>query len=207
MVRRALPYVLTAAVGVGAPGCGGGSHQGARIPRSTTPLRPAPARRLPGRHYVAGCSEPRVSGGLPADYRQQSVVVGPVAIYPAKSEFPRTSAGDLLMRHPMPSRFAAQEADATVTSGARVTLVVPRQETRSLALLFDPSRYVDATRGYTLAEGDRAVTLSGCYKPYTQYSGGFVVTRLHCARLLVYGVRPGRPAETTLAFGRRNCRG
>jgi hypothetical protein len=206
-MRPALSYALTAAVAVGASGCGGGSHQVVRIPRSATPLRPAPARRLPGRHYVAGCSEPRVSGGLPTDYREESAVIGPVAIYPAKSEFPRTSAGDLRMRHRIPSRFAAQEADATVATGARVTLVVPRQERRSLALLFDPSRYVDATRGYTVAEGDRAVTLSGCYKPYTQYSGGFVVTRLHCARLLVYGVRPGHAAETTLAFGRRNCRG
>jgi hypothetical protein len=59
----------------------------------------------------------------------------------------------------------------TVAPGARVTIVVPHEERSTLSLLFDHSRYGDANRGYTVGEGDRAVTFPGCSRPYTQYPG------------------------------------
>jgi hypothetical protein len=88
-----------------------------------------------------------------------------------------------------------------------VTLVVPREERRRLSLLFDRSRYGDANRGYTIEEGDRAVTFPGCYRPYTQYQGGFVVAHPHCARLLVYAAGARGVSWARISFGAGACTG
>jgi hypothetical protein len=183
--------------------CGGSAAPGAPHSGALEPLDPAPSHRLPGRRFVAGCDDPRVSGGLPGDYRRESVVAGPVAIYPARSEFPRMPRDDFA---PVtrPSRYAAIEAAVTVAPGARVTLAVAARDRRDVALLFDHARWGDANRGYTVREGDRAVTFRGCFKPYTQYQGGFVVTRPLCARLIVRE-RGRRPVPALVSFGAETC--
>jgi hypothetical protein len=155
--------------------------------------------RLPGRRFVAGCEDPRVSGGLEVGYRRESVVVGPLAIYPARSEFPRLGRDDFRPVTP-PSRYAAIEAAVTVARGAHMTVKVPREERRTLALLFDSARWADANRGYTVREGDAEVTFPGCFEPYTQYQGGFVVTARQCARLIV-SERGAKPRVATISFG------
>jgi hypothetical protein len=188
--------------------CGGGQATRTRLSSAPQPLRPEPAGRLPGRHYVAGCSDPRVTGGLHPDYKRESVVAGPLAVYPAASVFPRLRPYDFVPQSPSAHvlRFAGFDAAVTVAVGARVTVVIPRQEQKYLAFLFDDTRYSDANRGYTVAEGDSAVTFPGCYRPFTQYRGGFVVTRPLCARLLVYGRQESRAEHMTISFGARACK-
>jgi len=185
-----------------------GRDQGAtnaRAWRTARPLDQTIRHRLPGRRFVAGCEDPRVTGGLASDYRRESVVAGPLAIYPARSEFPRLPRDDFApVSDSGPARYGALEAAVTVAPGARVTVSVPREDQRSLALLFDSTRWSDANRGYTVREGDRAVTFPGCRAPYTQYSGGFVVTRPQCAHLIVQA-QGARPVRATVSFGARAC--
>jgi hypothetical protein len=198
------PLIATAiAVAVLLAACGGRAAPRASSPHARPPLDPTPSRRLPNRHFVAGCDDPRVTGGLPNDYRRESITAGPLAIYPARSEFPHLPRDDFV---PVtrPARYAAVEAAMTVLPGADVTVAVGAGARSTVAFLFDSARFGDANRGYTVREGDRAVTFHGCFKPYTQYQGGFVVTRPQCAHLTVRG-RGLRPVETIVSFGAGAC--
>lgn len=143
-----------------------------------------------------------MSGGLPADYRRDSVVAGPLALYPARREY--AAMTDFAPRERHPSRYPPLDMAVTVARGARVTVAIPRDEAKRLALLFDGRRTAHASGGYAVHEGDRAVTFPGCSSPYTQYQGGLVASRPQCARLRIYGAARG-PVERTIRIGRRSC--
>jgi hypothetical protein len=178
-----------------------------KAPRSLA-LNPHTSHRLRDRHFVAGCEDPRVTGGLPANYRRDSIVVGRLALYPARREWAQQPADSFapVTGHGPHARFASIDASAVVAPGPPVSIVVPRAEQQMVSLLFDSTRYGDANRGYTVREGDRIVTFPGCSRPYTQYQGGFVVSRAMCAKLL-FQVGDQAPLESTIAFGRRKCAG
>jgi hypothetical protein len=193
--------LLLAVAAVAVVGCGASSSHrvASHVQRGLDPHRD---HRLPGRHYVAGCEDPRVSGGLPADYRRDSVVAGPLALYPARREY--AALTDFAPRARHPSRYPPLDMAVTVAPGGGVTLVIPPGEQGRLALLFDGRRSSDASGGYTIEEGDRAVTFPGCTHPYTQYQGGLVASRPQCARLLIK-VAGSTTLERTVRIGKRHC--
>lgn len=160
-----------------------------------------------GQGYVLQCGNPRVTGGLPRDYQSSSLTAGPIAIYPARSEYPQLSRDDfpLSNRHARPLRFPPLEAAVTVAAHHTVIAALVTTGRPHAAFLFDRALFTDAERGYTLAEGEQRVTFVGCDTPYTQYQGGFVVDRAQCARLDIFIDRARRPIRRTLEFGRRQC--
>jgi hypothetical protein len=200
-VTRRAALLLAVAVAAVAVGCGASSSHrvASRVQRGPDPHVD---HRLPGRHYVAGCEDPRVTGGLPPDYRRDSVVAGPLALYPARREW--AGLTDFAPRAKHPNRYPPLDMAATVAPGARVTVTIPRGAERRLALLFDARQAPDSSGGYTIQQGDRAVTLPGCFRPYTQYSGGLVASWPQCVRLRIQPAG-GKPLERTVRIGRRNC--
>jgi hypothetical protein len=215
-MRRWLPSAvgLCAFALLGLTACGGADRASTRpastppsAPASTVAMRPLPERRLAGRRFVAACDNPRVTGGLDASYRKRSVIVGPLALYPARSEYPSLSRDGFRRKSGADGvpRFNAIEAVATVAPGSEVTITIPRPAQAHVALLFDHTAYTHADRGYAIDDGETAVTLPGCYMPYTQYQGGFVVNRPGCVPLAIHLRGQRQPIQRVISFGAGRC--
>ncbi|HEY0631855.1 MAG TPA: hypothetical protein VGC98_07350 [Thermoleophilaceae bacterium] len=161
-----------------ASSCGGGSdHQ-----RASSPVR--------------GC-DARIEGG-PLPRRPGDKVIGGVNFFnlPASwSDAQATEAKDGPGYQPPPGLNAQpMKQIVTVPGGTTITVVVPREERRWFALLFDTS----PPRG--LARTESAITFTACGRTrsrlgYTEFNGGVYVDfdraprRGRCARLYVH--RPG----------------
>jgi hypothetical protein len=115
------------------------------------------------------CLQPVISGGLPATYLRESTVIGPLAIYPAKAEYPNFRPGDFapVSGHSVSARFSSLDAAVTVSAIGRVTVSIPANQQDHARLLFDRSRFGNA--GYRLSDGSGSYTFIGCKNPYTQY--------------------------------------
>ena len=184
--------------------------------------------------YVAPCPS-GVSGGLPADYQRESLLAGPLALYPVRAGYARyparyiASIRDNLrrdlrelrvgtrrdrivrarrrasLRRASDHRYPSFEAAATVAPGHAVTLAVAAEDRAHVAFLFDSRAWEHAREGYAIADGDAAVTFRGCTFPYTQYQGGFVADGPRCATLDAWVDGEPQPERRVVSFGSGDC--
>lgn len=188
LVSRRLSLI---AVTAACAACGQSAH--------TTTRTAAPVPRTPR------CPLPLISGGLPATYLQQSTVIGPVAIYPARSEYPNLRADTFapVSGHAAAARYSSIDAAVTVSALGRVTVSIPRGQQDHARLLFDRTRFGNA--GYRLSDGSPSYTFIGCRSPYTQYQGGFIITEPGCVDLQVRTAGTSPVERGRLQFGTRGC--
>jgi hypothetical protein len=195
-------YVLAAGASVAAAALTAGgcdsSGSGAQHPTAAAASKAPP---LPGCAPSAG--RPVITGGLPRTYRSSSVVVGPLAIYPARTEYPRLKVRDgVTIRHRR-KLYAPVDASVTIPYGQVAQLRLARPARRAVTLLFDRSRF-RSNGVYRFSDGTAQATFRGCERPYSQYVGGFLVSRRTCANVTVR-TRGSAQASGVLAFGRRRC--
>lgn len=188
--------VIVAAVVV-ASGCG--SSRSKVQPLAGT--APAKARQLPG--CEVSPKRPVITGGLPGNYRSESVVVGPLAIYPARSEYPHLKVSDAVTIRHGRKLYAPVEAAVTIPYGQVARLRLASSARRAVTLMFDRTRF--RSNGlYRFSDGRALATFRGCERPYSQYQGGFLVARRACAPVTVSG-RGSAKASGVLNLGRRRC--
>jgi hypothetical protein len=172
-------------------------------PTTAAPTRPPG----PAGAFVRTC-ESSVYGDLGDGWREQSVVVGPLA-FVALRYAARQPAVDFRRRG---GRYQGLKALAVVKAGATVTLTVPAAERRHLSLLYDPGAWKEDNR-YRIADGDTAVTFQSCPPAQTplgadgtQFNGGFLVAGPRCATLEVSTPQWRAPRRVTVSFGAGRCR-
>ena len=134
--------------------------------------------------YLAPCPS-GISGGLDAGYERDSLVVGPLALY---------EAGQY-------GRYPGLDSVATVRAGHAVTLAVAPEDRTHAALLYDHRAFVHAGHGYTVADGDSAITLRGCTAPFTEYVGGFVLDGPRRVTLEAWVDGAAEPVRRVVPFG------
>ncbi|HYT81058.1 MAG TPA: hypothetical protein VEQ37_17735 [Actinomycetota bacterium] len=188
--------LLAACTGPGTPEGGSPSRSPAPSEVSTTTLSPTG-------YYVRTC-EQKVYGDLGKDWRDRSVVVGPIAFVglPFAATAPR--------REFVPDKdgFKSVKALAVVDRGTEVTVSVPRDDRGHLALLYDP----EAFNSRQIADGDTEVTFRACPKGDpsfpgpTQFNGSFIVDGPQCATLEVR-VGDGLLRRVDVSLGRGTCAG
>jgi hypothetical protein len=153
-----------------------------------------------------GCEE-SVSGDLGRDWRDSTIVVGPlglVAIWYANES-------DKSFRHLGKNRYRGQKVLVLVRRGKTVTLVVPEEARRVVSLLYDPDRW-RMRNAYRVAEGNVVTTFRACegvfgVRPheYTQFNGAIVVAGARCVPLDVYAEGSDEPLRAMLSFGAGRC--
>ena len=195
---RATATVIAIAAGTLTTGCSGaspspGAHDAARPGQSSVAV------------FSPTCGV--VSGGLPPDYKAHSLVTGPVALYRARewaaypSRYMHNEREGLQQalrgehrpreRHRLRTllrrtekdravRYPPFESALTVDAGHRATITVVGAARAHFAWLFDPRAWVDAGRGYRVIDGEQAIQVTGCRRPYAQYQGGFVLDGPRC---------------------------
>jgi len=170
------------------------------------PSGPTPSGTGTGNSYVASCSA-SVYGKLPRNWKQDSVVVGPLAfdaLRVAGTEPPSDIHGDGI----------GWKVVTVVAKGHRVTVSVPASAADREALLYDPGAF-RADGNYTLADGERSVTFEACQpggSPYrtfgarggTQYAGGFLINGPTCLSLDVQS-DGGQPTRVRIPLGAGTC--
>jgi hypothetical protein len=156
---------------------------------------------------VRACDD-AVYGDLGRDWRNQTVLVGPVGLV---GRF-YASQPKRIFQALRKGLYPAQKVLLLVRRGKTVTLVVPPSARQSVSLLYDPTVWKNSN-AYRVAEGDAAMTFEACEglygaRPheYTQFNGGFVVAGARCAPLDVHAEGSDRPLRATLSFGAGRCR-
>lgn len=167
-------------------------------PESPKPARPAPqqAARDPGppqeviRAPERGCME-RAEGRLPEDWREASVVVGPLILPNAR----RLASRDWGPRAPdrLPVKLIA-----LVAPGERVVLRVPPGERERVELNYGDTPRAREVIALEACERSFAATLGA---PHTQFTGGFWITEPTCATLEVWLPRRAKPIRRRLPLG------
>jgi hypothetical protein len=164
----------------------------------------------PGGPFVRTC-ESSIYGDLGLDWRDRSVVVGPIAFVglPGTATAPRRDFEPL-----EGGGFRSIKALAVVDQGAEVTVTIAPEDRAHVSLLYDPSAFKDLN-AYSIADGEGAVTFRACAKGEespvgapdgpTQFNGGFVVDGPQCAALDVLIAGRGLPKRVNVAFGRGAC--
>ena len=175
--RHAVAVTVTLAAAV----CAGA---GLGAPRASAPgaqVGPgAPRASAPGA-YVTPCS-PIITGGLRPGHRRQSLVVGPLVVYPART-WARHPARS--MRRASRRRAFLFPADVGVAGRRPVTLAVAAPDRAHASLLFDRARF-RADGRYRLADGERSVRFTACPgQDPTRSNGGLLVDGPGCVRLVV----------------------
>jgi hypothetical protein len=170
--------------------------------KTTTAAQP----RL-GHTPVRACDD-AVYGDLGRDWRDQTVLVGPVGLVASFYEFQPGKTFAALRDGVYPS----QKVLLLVRRATRPTLVVPRAARGFASLLYDRSKWKNRN-AYRLDEGDVAMTFEACKglyaaRPheYTQFNGGIIVAGARCVPLDVYAEGSGKPIRATLSFGAGRCR-
>jgi hypothetical protein len=131
-----------------------------------------------------------VVGDLPADWRRHTLAAGPLTLYYA-------NANANAFKPRSPGRYEPTKIVALVLGRATVTLSVPLNERRDVALAYGPSS--EWRKTMRVSDGHAATTFSGCGSDSdeTQFNGGFIVAGAQCATFDVQ-VR-GRPDAMKLA--------
>jgi hypothetical protein len=114
--------------------------------------------------------------------------------------------------HAYRSGEGAYKALAVLELGRVVTVGVPANERRHVALLYDVSAF---DRAQTVANGEQAVTFRACSRPVdsttkgwsaaTQFNGGIIVDAPRCVRLAIR-VKGGPSRLIAVPFGPVSCR-
>jgi hypothetical protein len=155
-----------------------------------------------------GCST-HVEGRLPGDWRQRSVVAGPLAFYPA-----RTFEDE---HNPDPrARFVEEKTLVVVRAGRRATVSAAAARAVSLDYDFGRKRAPRSATRVRLSDGLRSVMFTACprgTKPLspghpldrqTQFNGGIIGRWGRCLPLDV--VAEGEaPLRVKISFGAGRC--
>jgi hypothetical protein len=190
-------------VGLSIGACQGSGDSDTRRPTA----RPSVA--LPDDALSLGCRLQEGSGSSRSDrrFRAKSLVIGPVVLFPVRSEYPRLAVEEL-----GPGRFALSEmlvalARDEIAEGERVELRVDPEAEAHAA--FYSSRVAFKPNGYRVAEGAPALVVEACAAApglhgYTTYNVGFLADSARCIPISVS--IEGRSVGTgVVRFGRRNC--
>jgi hypothetical protein len=165
--------------------------------RPLTPSSPA--------QFVRSCAD-SVYGRLPAGWKRDSVVAGPIAFVGL-----RAAAVE-------PPKYFAHHVGgfggglAVVSPGRVVTVRVPSSEAGRVALLYDPSVFGHSGL-YSLLHGEQSVTFQACrfgQSPYPDANGGTVFTGsviVAGAQCVTLDVTPaGEPMrQVRIPFGKGTC--
>ena len=166
---------------------------------STTPSQEAP--------FVRTCQS-QVAGYLGEDWRDRSLVIGPIAFVglPGAATRPRREFAPLA-----DGGFVSVKALVVVDRGAEVTVIIPSLTERAhIALLYDPAAFKDFN-SYQLHEGETSVIFHACHKggslssDPTQFNGSFIVDGTQCVTLNVVNGASGLLKRVNIAFGRGTC--
>jgi hypothetical protein len=150
--------------------------------------------------HVRTCAT-RVSGALGDDWRDESVIVGSLALV-GLSEFSEQPPADF---EPRDGRYIGTKVLAVVEGGAVVSVVVPEAERKHVSLIYDISKW-RSDNLYAVSDGDLAVTLDACTETRTtQFNGGFVVAGARCSELDVYNGEHPDPERVVVSFGVGTC--
>ncbi len=147
-------------------------------------------------------------GDLGKDWRDRSVVIGPIAFVglPGAATAPR--------RDFVPNRdgFKSWKALAVVDVGTVVTISISPQDQGRVSLLYDTATF----NSRQMTDGETAVTFRACAEgesPFErfgvadgpiQFNGAFIVDGPQCAALEVRG-GTGPAKRVDVAFGRGTC--
>jgi hypothetical protein len=155
---------------------------------------PATPLAAPVRTQVADCERgPITDGSGPPDWRQKSVVAGPLGVFRRPlSHMSKTSSGQLIAKMPV------------ITAGSTpVTLSVPPRQRHRVFLYYgrlldrngNPTTLIGRSRGFS------EVVFEPCdYKPRTAWPGGIRVIGRKAVRLIVRV--EGNPEPIPLPLGR-----
>jgi hypothetical protein len=147
----------------------------------------------PVRTQVADCEGPTVQGSGPPDWRQRSIVAGPLGVFRRPlSQMSRTGNGQLITKMPI-----------IVAGSTSVTLSVPSRLRHRVFLYY--GRYLDRSGKPTTligrSRGFSEVVFEPCdHKPRTPWPGGIRVKGRRAVRLIVRA--EGSPKPTPLPLGR-----
>ena len=129
--------------------------------------------------------------------------MGPLAIYPARSEYPGLKVDDAVTVRHRRKLYAPVDAVVTIPYGQVARLRLARSARRAVTLLFDRSKF-RSDGLYRFGDGTAQATFRGCERPYSQYVGGLLVSRRACAKVTVRS-RGSARAAGVLPLGRRRC--
>ena len=172
---------------------------------------------------------------LKAGYERESLLAGPLAVFPAGyADYPASSIASIrsnllsdlralprrdltplerasrrlsraALRRASDHRYPGFGAAATVRAGGAVTLAVSAADRKHVGLLFHRRAFRHSEHGYRVADGTAAIRLRGCTTPSTQYQGGFVVDGPRCATLEAWVDGAPAPERRVVSFGAGAC--
>jgi hypothetical protein len=175
------------------------------VDRAGPETRPAAEPRF-ANAPVRRCDE-RVSGDLGRDWRDSTILVGPIGLVASFYDRQPTKVFAPLRN----GVYASQKVLVLVRRGTTATLVVPREARGVASLLYARAKW-KARNAYRLSEGDVATIFEACeglsgFRPheYTQFNGGIVVAGARCVPLDVYAEGSDKPLRAVLSFGAGRC--
>ena len=158
---------------------------------------------------VVDCDQ-RISGGVIKEYpwREQSVIAGPVAFWPAKSEFPEIPSAGLrpVSIKDGERRFASDQLKLQIIiERGEHAVVAIAPDARELAAFLFRKKY--RTGGYPIRWGTTALDVTGCREAasHTEYSTALIVDGPRCLPLVVEVDRAQSSIETFLPIGVKSC--
>jgi hypothetical protein len=157
---------------------------------------PTPLRVVDGPPVVRDCAS-SVSGRLPPDWQQYTVTAGPLTLYYWNGS---TLTDANAFAPSAPARYKPIKILALVRGAAAVTLSVPLDERRKVALVYGrPSEWRTTMR---VSDGRAATSFRACPElNETQFNGGFVVAGVQCARFDVHVEGRSEPLSLAVPFG------
>lgn len=167
------------------------SVDGAALPTHTCETR------LVGEGGVSGDGK----GRIPGDWRQQSLMVGPLGLFRADT-FSRLPQSRFEALGDDASRYDGLAFYAIVPAGQSVVLSVDPDDHENVRLLLDPA----AGDGppYKFQDGERAIMLEACEESDTEFLEAFLVKGSRCAEIVVESMN-GRRDRAQASFGSGSC--
>lgn len=164
---------------------------------------------IPDQALELGCRLQEGSGSSRSDprFREKSVVIGPVALFPARGEYPRYQVEEF-----PGDRFPLVGLLVALTRGE-----IPTGDTASVRLVgtatkhaaFFSSRVRYEPEGYRISDGAPALVARACevgpgFRLYTTYNLGLLVDSARCVPLVV-SVEGRRVGRGFVRFGTSEC--
>ena len=164
---------------------------------------------VPTHALKLGCGLQEGSGSSRSDprFREKSVVIGPVALFPAGSEYPRLPIEPLGEGLFAPTELLVALTRGDISPGEATTVRLVGTARRHAA--FFSSRIPVKPEGYRVSEGVPALVARACeagpgFRLYTTYNVGLLVDSARCLPLIV-SVKGRRVARGVVRFGIQEC--
>jgi hypothetical protein len=166
------------------------------MPQSSPTASPSPQASV----FVRACND-IVSGELGQGWRNDSVVIGPIAFVGLRGY----RQGPDRFFQSRNGRYRALKVLAVVTGAKVITVSIAHRNTDQVRMMYDPAAWGNRTL-YPLEAGDTTTVFGPCLpQRSTQFNGAFLVTRRTCATLGV-SIGGGEPLRRLVSFGALSCR-